>query len=207
MTSSPPDIVLLGAGAFAREVVWTVMRALPAATMAGILDDAANTQGSSVAGLSVLGGTEMLVEFQARPVAAVLAVGLPSVRRSLAKRAAAAGVELVTIIDPDALVHGSAELGPGCLVMAGSIVSTGARLGVGCLLNFGAMAGMLAGGITTVLLSTNTITLPEKLESLGLYAGLYGIVCSAILFVGVSLLFPDTVTDFEGFAVARSNAI
>ena len=117
------------------------MRALPAATMAGILDDAANTQGSSVAGLSVLGGTEMLVEFQARPVAAVLAVGLPSVRRSLAKRAAAAGVELVTIIDPDALVHGSAELGPGCLVMAGSIVSTGARLGVGCLLNFGAMAG------------------------------------------------------------------
>ena len=71
----------------------------------------------------------------------------------------------------------------------------------------GAMAGMLAGGITTVLLLTNTIVLPEKLESLGLYAGLYGIVCSAVVFVGVSLILPDTVTDFEGFAVARSNAI
>ncbi len=71
----------------------------------------------------------------------------------------------------------------------------------------GAMAGMLAGGIITVLLSTNILVLPEALESLGLYAGLYGIACSAVVFVGGSLLFPDTVTDFEGFAVARSNAI
>ncbi len=71
----------------------------------------------------------------------------------------------------------------------------------------GAMAGMLAGGMTTVLLLTNTIILPEKLESLGLYAGLYGIVCSAVVFVGGSLLFPDTETDFECFAVVRSNAV
>ena len=71
----------------------------------------------------------------------------------------------------------------------------------------GAMAGMLAGGITTVLLLTNAIVLPEALESLGLYDGLYGIACSAVAFVGVSLLFPDTVTDFEGFAVAPSNAV
>ena len=71
----------------------------------------------------------------------------------------------------------------------------------------GAMAGMLAGGITTVLLLTNAIVLPEALESLGLYDGLYGIACSAVVFVGVSLLFPDTVTDFEGFTVAPSNAV
>jgi len=71
----------------------------------------------------------------------------------------------------------------------------------------GAMAGMLAGGITTVLLLTNILVLPEKLESLGLYDGLYGIACSAVAFVGVSLLFPDTTTDFGDFAVARSNAV
>ncbi|MFC1675506.1 sodium:solute symporter [Planctomycetota bacterium] len=71
----------------------------------------------------------------------------------------------------------------------------------------GAMAGMLAGGITTVLLSTNTIVLPEALEALGLYAGFYGIVCSAVVFVSVSLLFPDTVTDFDGFAIAKSKAV
>jgi hypothetical protein len=56
-------------------------------------------------------------------------------------------------------------------------------------------------------LLTNAIVLPEALESLGLYDGLYGIACSAVAFVGGSLLFPDTVTDFEGFAVARSNAV
>ena len=71
----------------------------------------------------------------------------------------------------------------------------------------GAMAGMLAGGITTVLLSINAIVLPEKLESLGLYSGLYDIICSAVVFVCVSLVFPDTITDYEVFAVAPSNAI
>ena len=55
----------------------------------------------------------------------------------------------------------------------------------------GAMAGMLAGGITTLLLSTNIIVLPEILAALGLYAGLYGMICSAVAFVGVSILFPD----------------
>jgi len=71
----------------------------------------------------------------------------------------------------------------------------------------GAMAGMLAGGITTILLLTNILVLPEALDSLGLYAGLYGIFCSAVAFVGVSLLFPDTVTDFEGFTATRSNMV
>ena len=69
------------------------------------------------------------------------------------------------------------------------------------------MAGMLSGGITTLLLLSNILVLQEALESLGLYAGLYGIACSAVVFVGGSLLFPDTETDFECFAVVRSNTV
>ena len=55
----------------------------------------------------------------------------------------------------------------------------------------GAMAGMIAGGLTTLLLLTNIIVLPEILAGLGLYAGLYGMLCSTVTFVGVSILFPD----------------
>ena len=55
----------------------------------------------------------------------------------------------------------------------------------------GAMAGMLAGGITTLLLLTNIIVLPKILAALGLYAGLYGIFCSAVAYVSISILFPD----------------
>jgi SSS family solute:Na+ symporter len=55
----------------------------------------------------------------------------------------------------------------------------------------GAMAGMIAGGLTTLLLLTNILVLPDILAALDLYAGLYGMLCSAVVFVGVSLLFPD----------------
>ena len=55
----------------------------------------------------------------------------------------------------------------------------------------GAMAGMLAGGITTLLLLTNIIVLPKILAALGLYAGLYGIFCSAVAYISISIFFPD----------------
>jgi SSS family solute:Na+ symporter len=55
----------------------------------------------------------------------------------------------------------------------------------------GAMAGMIAGGLTTLLLLTNILVLPDMLAALDLYAGLYGMLCSAVTFVGVSILFPD----------------
>jgi len=71
----------------------------------------------------------------------------------------------------------------------------------------GAIAGMLTGGVTTVLLLTETVVLPEKIDALGLYGGVYGIVCSAVVYVGVSLLFADTKSTFEGLAVAEGKAV
>jgi SSS family solute:Na+ symporter len=55
----------------------------------------------------------------------------------------------------------------------------------------GAMAGMIVGGIITLLLLTNILILPDILVSLGLYSGLYGMLCSAIAYISISMLFPD----------------
>jgi SSS family solute:Na+ symporter len=55
----------------------------------------------------------------------------------------------------------------------------------------GALTAMLGGGIVTLLLLTNTVSLPQQLAQIGFDATLYGIFCSAILFITVSLLFPD----------------
>jgi SSS family solute:Na+ symporter len=57
----------------------------------------------------------------------------------------------------------------------------------------GAISAMLTGGILTLLLLTNTITLPKILAGLKLDASVYGILSSAITFICVSILWPDKV--------------
>ena len=57
----------------------------------------------------------------------------------------------------------------------------------------GALAGMLSGGILTLLLLTNFLTLPDCIAKLQLDASVYGILSSAVTFICVSILWPDKV--------------
>ena len=56
----------------------------------------------------------------------------------------------------------------------------------------GAFAGMLGGGLLNTALQAKWIALPAPVAELGLDPTLYGILCSALLFVILSLLFKDT---------------
>ncbi|AQQ71551.1 Na(+)/glucose symporter [Limihaloglobus sulfuriphilus] len=55
----------------------------------------------------------------------------------------------------------------------------------------GAFAGMISGGVLTLLLLTKTIALPGSLARIGLDASFYGIVLSAAFFIVFSLTMPD----------------
>ncbi len=55
----------------------------------------------------------------------------------------------------------------------------------------GALFGMLAGGGVTLLLLTKIVSLPSFLTKTGLDPSVYGILCSAITFIALSILFPD----------------
>lgn len=55
----------------------------------------------------------------------------------------------------------------------------------------GALFGMLAGGGVTLLLLTKIVSLPSFLTKTGLDPSVYGILCSAITFIALSVLFPD----------------
>jgi SSS family solute:Na+ symporter len=55
----------------------------------------------------------------------------------------------------------------------------------------GAFGGMLSGGLLTLLLLTGCIPLPDKLVETGIDSSLYGILLSAVVFVTLSLGFPD----------------
>lgn len=55
----------------------------------------------------------------------------------------------------------------------------------------GAMAGMLGGGLITLLLQLQIISLPESVATWGFDPSLYGIFSSTLLYVGFSLALPD----------------
>ena len=55
----------------------------------------------------------------------------------------------------------------------------------------GALFGMLAGGTVTLLLETGVIHLPSRFAATGITPTLYGLVVSAVVFIGLSLLLPD----------------
>lgn len=55
----------------------------------------------------------------------------------------------------------------------------------------GALFSMLTGGTTTLLLETGVIGLPSQLADTGVTPTLYGLIVSAVVFVGLSLLCPD----------------
>ncbi|MFC1762502.1 sodium:solute symporter [Planctomycetota bacterium] len=61
----------------------------------------------------------------------------------------------------------------------------------------GALAGMIGGGLLTILLLTKTLSLPQTIAAWGFDASLYGITLSAILFVSVSLMSPEHRTHHE----------
>jgi SSS family solute:Na+ symporter len=71
----------------------------------------------------------------------------------------------------------------------------------------GALAGMLTGGILTLLLLTKVFILPEGMSKLKLDASVYGIVFSAITFVCVSLLWPDVVDETNVLASTEETVI
>lgn len=69
---------------------------------------------------------------------AIVAIGHCASRWALHERLRAVGARLVTIVHPSARVSPHARLGPGTVVMAGTVLQFGARIGEAAIVNTGA---------------------------------------------------------------------
>ncbi|GGK10622.1 acetyltransferase [Pseudomonas matsuisoli] len=85
---------------------------------------------SDIAGLARLSG---------KVQGAIAAVGNNERRESWCRSIEDTNIPLVTVIHPRAFVSGSATIGLGCAIMAGTIVGTDAVLGRAAILNAGAI--------------------------------------------------------------------
>lgn len=129
-------VLLLGAGGHAKVLVEALLA--NAAVIAGVVDADPALRGTTVLGVPVLGGDELVGEFPPSEVLLVNAIGsvaLPAKRRELFGKFKALGYRFAQVVHPSAVVASDVELGEGAQVMAGTVIQPGSRIGSNVIVN------------------------------------------------------------------------
>jgi len=111
--------------------------------VAGLLDADEALWGSTMLGVRVLGGDDLLPAQHAAGVRDVF-IGLGGAgdtrpRQQLYERARAAGFDVIDVVHPTAVVSASATVGAGVTMMANAVVNAAATLGENVIVNTGAI--------------------------------------------------------------------
>jgi sugar O-acyltransferase (sialic acid O-acetyltransferase NeuD family) len=126
-------VVIYGAGGHGK-VVLNSLRKAGEHTMAGWIDQRPMRP---LMGVPVLGGEKLLHPKTAPGV--IIAIGNNQTRAVKARLARQRGLQLVTVIDPQAMVAEDVLIGAGTVVMPGAIINPGARIGENVIINSGAI--------------------------------------------------------------------
>ena len=138
----PQLCIILGGGGHAGVLIDSLQSA-PHVRLHGVLDPNRALWGTTLFGIPVLGGDELLAQLVSQGVNC-FAVGLGGTgdnrqRQGLFELGLAHHLEPVTVIHATATCSRWATLGAGCQLFPGSIVNAGAELGVNVLVNSGAI--------------------------------------------------------------------
>jgi len=130
--ASPEPIFLYGAGGHGRAVA-EVVRREGRYRIAAFLDD---TQTGSVGDVPIIGGRAELSRLADQGIASgFVSVGNNADRELITTLAEAAGLTLVTLVDPAAVVASDADVGAGSILMPMSFAGAASRIGRGAIIN------------------------------------------------------------------------
>ncbi|NER64016.1 acetyltransferase [Pseudomonas sp. MAFF212427] len=132
-------VLLLGAGGHAK-VMLSLLQAI-GANVLGVCDPAlAGAAIESWRGIRVLGGDEVLDQFEGAQVGLVNGVGqVPGLsrRQDMFQALSARGFHFPALVHPAAWVDPSVQLSDGVQVMAGAVIQADTRIGVNSITNTG----------------------------------------------------------------------
>ncbi|MEJ1238129.1 acetyltransferase [Chryseolinea sp. T2] len=133
-------ILIYGAGGLGRELL-SLIRATETFEVIGFLDDSVR-RGTEIKGVKVLGGEDVLHGFDGK-VNVVLAFGDPIAKAIRAKRLDSRYLQYPPIVHPTAILQdpASIRLGSGCVIAAGSILTTDIEIGEHTLVNINCTIG------------------------------------------------------------------
>lgn len=137
------DLVIIGAGGFAREVAWLAERineATPTWNLLGFLDDDKGKRGEEIDGFPVLGSCCSWKKFKDAWI--VCAVGAAKTRRAIIERMRQEGAtQFATLVDPSVIQSKRVKIGEGCIICANTIVTVEVVMGSHVIVNLACTIG------------------------------------------------------------------
>jgi sugar O-acyltransferase (sialic acid O-acetyltransferase NeuD family) len=137
-------IAVFGAGGFGLEVAMLIEQinaVSPQWEIIGFFDDAEAIQ-SVVNGYPILGSIETLNAWP-EPVSVVLGIGHPETRQSIVQKLVNSMIDFPVLIHPSVIVGSSeyVKIGEGCIICAGTIITTNIEIGKQVVLNLACTVG------------------------------------------------------------------
>lgn len=168
------DIAIFGVGGFGREVltlIHDINKVSSRYNIVGFFDDG-HSRGEMVNGYPVLGKTEELNQWKTE-LDLVVSIGNPRVKKSVIDRVNNPRISFPTLIHPNVLIGdlNYVEIGEGCIICAGNIITTNIKIGNYVILNLACTTGhdVVIGDYSAFMPSVNIsgeVTVGE-----GVYAG------------------------------------
>lgn len=125
------QVIIYGAGGFAREVAWLIEDAIEAGKLVGeiscFIDDNPARSGTIVNDIPVMTFEEACERFPGG--AFVLGIGSPEGREKLAAKVRAAGRDFLSVIHPNVAQSRHNKIGQAAVICAGTILTTNIELG------------------------------------------------------------------------------
>jgi sugar O-acyltransferase (sialic acid O-acetyltransferase NeuD family) len=137
------EIVIYGAGGLGREVAQMLedLNACePRWSVLGFLSDDPALQGTIAGDLPIIGSSEW-VQTRTHPIAVVVAVGSPALKRRLVQRVRGPLTSFPTIVHPSVTMGRRVTLGEGTVIGAGAVFTVDIRVGafvtvgIGCTIS------------------------------------------------------------------------
>lgn len=138
------EIAIFGVGGFGREVLALlkdINKVKPTWNIVGFFDDG-HEKGELINGYPVLGKTEELNRWRT-PISLAVSIGNPKVKKNIIDRISNPLVDYPTLIHPLAWIGEKeyVEMGKGCIVCAGTLITTNIKIGDFVILNLGCTVG------------------------------------------------------------------
>lgn len=125
-------IVIVGAGSFGKEVLWTLNdcnEKTKKYEILGFIDDNTSMHGKFVDEIPVIGGFDWFSTESATDVKCVVAIGDPKIRQKIANILEMKKVVFTSVIHPSVIYSKFVNVGTDVIIQAGSIITTDVTIG------------------------------------------------------------------------------
>ncbi|CAK7019402.1 MAG: Putative acetyltransferase EpsM [Fusobacterium varium] len=165
------DVVIIGAGGFAREVAWLIEeinKKNEQWNILGFIDDNSENVGKSLNGYKIIGNTDYLNEMN-KNIYAVIAIGNGKTRKKIVEKLKKRKFGI--LIHPNVSISDTISIGEGSIICSGNILTVNISIGKHVIINLDCTIGhdAVIKNFSTFLPGTNLSgeTIVEECSTLG----------------------------------------